>query len=462
MTSSRYTKFLLLVAGLGGLLYGIDFGVIAVSMPYIKALRYYTDAQVSWIVGAVMFGGILASATAGWLCDRFGRKKMIIFGTSLFLLAVPVICFSGRSLAVMLTGRTLQGMSAGYMAVVMPMYLTECLPPDVRGRGTGVFQMLLCIGHVVSAIVGVAIAQFLGASDSAVADATKDFAWRLNFWWSLLPVGILFVGAFWLKESPVWIEKVKKLRGCGVEKFVQNSPGGAVSTSQHLNSSTSQHLNSSTLFQRKYVIPFLLAVLVLTFNKTIGMSSIIAYSVSLFQKAGLSGSLANVGDFVLKSTNLVMTLVAITLVDRKGRTWLLKVGTGGLTLGLLSIGLFYFAIERGWMTASPTSGFLTLVAFMLMQSFYAIGPGICVWLVLSELMPTRIRANGMAIALFANQFVAWGLASSFFPMTNAWGYGAVFFLFAASGVLYFVTVLFIPETKGKSLDEIENLWSKEK
>ena len=453
MENSRYTRFLLLIAGLGGLLYGIDFGVIAVSMPYIKALKYYTDAQVSWIVGAVMFGGILASATAGGLCDRFGRKRMIVFGTSLFLLAVPVICFSGRSLAVMLAGRTLQGMSAGYMAVVMPMYLAECLPADVRGRGTGIFQMLLCIGHVVSALVGVAIARFLGASDSAVADATKDFAWRLNFWWSLLPVGILFIGSFWLKESPVWLEKVQKFRRFG--KF-----GGLNSSQTSQTFQTSQ--TSQTLFQRKYVIPFLLAVLVLTFNKTIGMSSIIAYSVSLFQKAGLSGSLANVGDLVLKSTNLVMTLVAIALVDRKGRTWMLKVGTGGLTLGLLAIGLFYFAIEHGWMTASPVSGVLTLAAFMLMQSFYAIGPGICVWLVLSELMPTRIRANGMAIALFSNQFVAWGLASSFFPMTNAWGYGTVFFLFAATGVLYFLTVLFIPETKGKSLEEIERLWSKER
>ena len=445
-------RFLLIIAGLGGLLYGIDFGVIAVSMPYIKALKYYTDAQVSWIVGAVMFGGILASATAGGLCDRFGRKKMIAFGTSLFLLAVPIICFSGRSLAVMLAGRTLQGMSAGYMAVVMPMYLTECLPADMRGRGTGIFQLLLCIGHVVSALVGVAIARFLGASDSAVADATKDFAWRLNFWWTLLPVGILFVGSFWLKESPVWIEKVRgkreEVRGKRLEGRGMRDEGRKVEV--------------STLLQRKYVIPFLLAVLVLTFNKTIGMSSIIAYSVSLFQRAGLSGALANVGDLVLKTTNLVMTLVAIALVDRKGRTWMLKVGTGGLALGLLSIGALYFAIEHGWMSASPASGFFTLAAFMLMQSFYAIGPGICVWLVLSELMPTRIRANGMAIALFVNQFVAWGLASSFFPMVNTIGYGVSFFLFAAPGVLYCVTVCFITETKGKSLEELESLFEKKR
>ena len=433
------------MAGLGGLLYGIDFGVIAVSMPYIKALHIYTDAQVSWIVGAVMFGGIIASATAGWLCDRFGRKKMIVVGAGFFLVAIPVVCFSGASLAVMLTGRVLQGMSAGYMAVVMPMYLTETLPADARGRGTGIFQLFLGIGLVSAALVGVLISRVLGASDSDVADSVKGFAWRLNFWWTLLPVALLFFGAFWLKESPVWVEKV--------QKFGKFGKSGTLATSQ-----TSQ--TSQTLLQRKYVIPFVLAVLVLTFNKTIGMSSIVAYAVSLFQRAGLSGSLANVGDLALKTTNLVMTVVAVSLIDRKGRTWLLKIGTAGLSVGLGVIGVLYLVIEKGWLAASPVSGFITLGAFIAMQVFYSLGPGICVWLVLSELMPTRIRANGMAIALFANQFVAWGLASSFFPMVNTLGYGGTFFLFAATGVLYFITACFIPETKGKSLDELETLFER--
>ena len=443
-------RFLLIIAGLGGLLYGIDFGVIAVSMPYIKALKYYTDAQVSWIVGAVMFGGIVASATAGWLCDRFGRKRMIIVGAGFFLVAIPIVCLSGTSLAVMLTGRILQGMSAGYMAVVMPMYLAETLPADVRGRGTGIFQLFLGIGLVTAALVGVLISHVFGASDSAVADSVKGFAWRLNFWWTLLPVGILFVGSFWLKESPVWLEKVQGLR----LKVASPNDGASNLKPETLN------LKLETLFQRKYVIPFLLAVLVLTFNKTIGMSSIVAYAVSLFQRAGLSGSLANVGDLALKTTNLIMTVVAVSLVDRKGRTWLLKLGTAGLSAGLGVIGVMYLLIEKGWLAASPVSGFITLAAFLAMQVFYALGPGICVWLVLSELMPTRIRANGMAIALFVNQFVAWGLASSFFPMVNAIGYGVSFFLFAATGVLYFITACFIPETKGKSLEELESLFEK--
>ena len=434
-------RFLLAVGGLGGLLYGIDFGVIAVSMPYIKALKIYTDAEVSWIVGAVMFGGILASATAGVLCDRLGRKKMISSAAVLFLAAVPVVCFSGESLAMMLTGRILQGMSAGYMAVVMPMYLAESLPPEIRGRGTGIFQLLLGIGLVSAALAGIIISWIYGAADAAadvVSNESKSIAWRVNFWWSTIPVAVLFVSSLFLKESPVWL----KMRGAspkGEARTVTSSEGG-------------------TLLRRKYVIPFVLAVLVLTFNKTIGMGSIVAYAVTLFQKAGLSGTLGNVGDLALKVTNLLMTVVAVALVDKKGRTWLLKVGTAGLTVGLFAIGALFLAIEKGVLSATPLTGFVTLGAFLAMQTFYSIGPGICVWLVLSELMPARIRANGMAIALFVNQLTAWGLASTFFPMVNAWGYGPVFFGSAVTGIFYFVTVLFIPETKGRTLEEIENLF----
>ena len=437
MSARAKTWFLLAVGGLGGLLYGIDFGVIAVSMPYIKVLKIYSDAEVSWIVGGVMFGGIIASATAGVLCDRLGRKPMISAAAAIFLVAIPVVCLSGTSLAVMLTGRVLQGMSAGYMAVVMPMYLAETLPPDLRGRGTGIFQLFLGIGLVMAAAVGILISAVYGAADSGAADAAKSLAWRVNFWWTMAPVALLFACSLRLEESPAWRRRPQP-----------QAPGPQLPTS------------SAPLLSRRYVVPFALAVLVLTFNKTIGMSSIVAYAVSLFQKAGLSGALANVGDLSLKGTNLVVTLLAVALVDRKGRTWLLKVGTAGLTAGLFLIGGLFMAIERGWMPASPVSGFVTLVAFLAMQAFYSLGPGICVWLVLSELMPARIRANGMAIALFANQFVAWGLASSFFPMVNAWGYGPVFFGFAVSGALYFLTVLFIPETKGLSLDAIEHLFDR--
>ena len=433
------------MAGLGGLLYGIDFGAIAAAMPYIRELKLFSDAHLSWIVGAVMFGGILATLTAGVLCDALGRKKVIAGASALFLVAIPVVCLSGGSLWTMMAGRVLQGMSAGYMSIVMPMYLTETLPADIRGRGTGVFQFCLWCGLVGAALVGLLVSGWLGAADAqGIAAETKDLAWKVNFWWTMLPVVVLFAGSLFLPESPIWLERSKaktKVRGEGGESIA------------------SAH-TARTLFQRKYVIPFLLAVAVLTLNKTMGMSSVTSYAVVIFQKAGFTGSLGNVGDLAIKLVSMVTTLLAASLVDRKGRTWLLQVGTSGMTIGLFAIGLVFFAIEKCGVAATPVTGIVCLAAFFVMEFFYSLGPGICVWLVLSELMPMRIRANGMAIAMFMNQFVAWGLASSFLPWVNAWGWYTMFFFFAANGVLYFLIACLIPETKGKSLEELEHLFEK--
>ena len=192
------------------------------------------------------------------------------------------------------------------------------------------------------------------------------------------------------------------------------------------------------------------------------MSSITSYSVMIFDKAGFGGSLANAGDCIIKLTNLVVTVFAASLMDRKGRTVMLKIGTSGMAVGMELIGLVFLAIERFGVAANSFTGILCLAAFFMMQTFYALGPGICVWLVLSELMPSRIRANGMAIALFLNQFVAWGLASSFLPWVNAWGWHSMFFFFAANGVLYFLVSCLIPETKGKTLEELEHLFEMKK
>ena len=441
MSINMHIRLLLTVAGLGGMLYGIDFGVIAAAEPYMKAMGIYSDSKISHIVGAVLLGGLVSSITSGWLCDFFGRKKTIVLSSAMFLAAIPAVSLSLGCYPALFAGRVLQGMSAGYMAVAMPMYLAEVLPPDIRGRGTGVFQFFLGFGLVIAAGVGCLIATWYGASDTADA-AGRVAAWGANFWWTMVPIAVLLILSLRLPESPVWLEK--KL----------SHPASPVS---HSSSPVSHH---SSLLSRRYVVPFLLAVLVLTFNKTTGMSSFTSYLVTILHEAGFEGIFANWGQLVVKLTNMLVTIAAAALVDRKGRTWLLKVGTGGMTIGLASIGTVFLAIEQFGMEANNFTGLMTLFAFFFMQVFYALGPGICVWLVLSELMPSRIRANGMAIALFMNQLVAWGLASWFRPWVAEWGWASMFYFFAINGVLYFITVCFIPETKGKKLEELEHLFER--
>ena len=282
-------RYLLAIAGLGGLLYGIDFGVIAAASPYIKALRLFSDAELSWIVGAVLFGGIVSSLTAGMLAERFGRKRMIVASAALFLVAIPTVCLSEKSLLPMLFGRVLQGVSAGYMAVVMPMYLTETLPPEIRGRGTGVFQFCLGLGLVAAAATGFVVARLYGAADApaeVVADAAKSAAWKMNFWWTLAPVAALFLGSLRLPESPVWIEKSLKFKVESLKLKVAGSRSDNATSNLELQTSDLQ-----SLLARRYVVPFLLAVAVLTLNKTTGMSSVTSYSVMIFQKAGFAGTL---------------------------------------------------------------------------------------------------------------------------------------------------------------------------
>ena len=427
---------ILTFGGLGGLICGIDFGIIAVAVPYIRSLRLYSDTQIGWIVGGVLFGGILASACGGFLCDRLGRRAVIRLAAGCFLASIPIICLSGVSFPLIMSGRVLQGLSCGFLSVAMPMYLAETLPPERRGKGTAIFQLFLGIGLVLAALAGVVLAKTLGAADSEpslVPDAAKSLAWRLNFWWTLLPAVCLAVSSLMVPES-------------------------------RLQSQNSQlkTLNSQlqTLLRRRYVVPFLLALAVLTLNKLIGFGCIVPYAVVLFQKAGLSGALGNCGDLAFKVVNLSVTLLVVGLVDRKGRTFLLRIGTAGLSVALAAIGVLFLTLERGWLQPSVVVGSAMLAAFLALVFFYSFGPGVCVWLVLSELMPTRIRANGMSIALFSNQFVAWGLASAFLPLANACGFGALFLCFALFGILYFVTVLFIPETKGKTLEEIETLFDR--
>lgn len=439
----RYVMYLMSMAGLGGLLYGIDVGAIASALPYIKALRYFTDAKLSTVVGAVLFGSVIGSLPAGVFAEWLGRKKAILIGAVVFLASIPMIVFSNGNYGVMVAGRFVQGASAGLLGVVIPMYLAECLPPESRGKGTGLFQLFLTIGLVFMALVGVGVTKFFGAADAAeVAASAKVTAWKTVFWLSAIPGVVFLFGIFGLRESPTWLKRrADKAAGLVEEKKEE------------------ANVVRDSLLQKKYVYPFCLAVVVLACTQATGINSVLNYSVDIFNKSGLPGIVGNYADTAIKIVNLVMTILAVSLVDRKGRTFLLKMGTLGIIVGLCGVGGSFFCIEHGICEASQVTGWATAISFMVFIGFFASGPGVCVWLALSELMPARIRANGMAIALLINQGVSTTIASVFYPWVNKVGYAWVFFTLALFTVVYFVTAaFFMPETKGKTLEEIEEFF----
>ena len=542
----RYAKYLLVMAGLGGLIYGIDVGVIAAALPYIRNTSNYSAVQLGFVVGAVLWGSVLSSLFAGSLAELFGRKKIIIASAFCFFISIPVICLSGLtdggSFILLTVGRTLQGASAGLVGVVIPMYLAECLDSDSRGKGTGMFQLLLTIGLAFAAVIGLVVTGLVGDSDKVVkakalennvivyeqkvdenqelvwADADKkvpvyvmdekgqqkpkldkdgnkiadldkvDFAmikswvkpeqlkgwamaWQIIFLCSAVPGLILFLGAFGLKESPRWLYKNNRKaealaslaanNGDEKAKIILDEMIAADKAAEEEKAAVAAASQGDTLFQRKYVYPFCLAVVTLACNQTTGINSVLNYTVDIFKATGMEGVFANFSDLAIKLVNVFMTIVACALVDKKGRKFLLKLGTSGIILGLCGVATMFLLITKGVVTASMTTGVISTAFFFMFIAFYAVGPGVCVWLALSELMPTRIRATGMSIAMIINQGVSATIATIFPAWKDAWGFPAVFYTLAGFTVVYFITAaFFLPETKGKTLEEIEKYFTK--
>ena len=494
-----YARFLLIMAGLGGLLYGVDVGVIAAALPYIERTSTFNQNEIGWIVGMALWGSLPSSMIAGLLAEWFGRKKMIVVSALLFLLSIPVICasgyFEGGNFWMMVAGRAMQGAAAGLFGVIVPMYLAECLDADSRGKGTGMFQLLLTIGLVFVAVIGFAVTSVVGDSVKAVAEkaaangveaaavtfaqikgwiapeqiASWVHAWQMIFLLSCIPGLVLFFGAFKLKESSRWLyrkgrkeEALASLAANNGEEKARVILDEMIAADEAAAAEKAANATATdSLFQKKYVVPFILAVVILACNQTTGINSVLNYTVTIFQKTGMEGAFANISDVAIKIMNCVMTVVACALVDKKGRKFLLKLGTSGIIVGLCGVGSIFLAISKQWVEPSMVTGILATVFFFMFIGFYAVGPGVCVWLALTELMPTRIRANGMAIAMIINQGVSAGIATVFPKWCAATNdNGTVFFVLAGFTVIYFITAaFFLPETKGRTLEEVEKYFT---
>ena len=483
----RYAIYLLVIAGCGGLLFDFGGTIIGPALPYIGpadenpgSLGLFTTAQVSHLSSAVVMCAALACLAAGWLTEKLGRKLMMLISAAIAAFACVPICFcselpsalSGSAYQYFFLGRAMQGIAAGFIGVVVPMYLAECLDANSRGKGAGMFQLLDFIGITFCSVVGLVVVHTIGAADdAAVTVAQKSLAWKTIFWSSAAPAILFFLGALGLKESPRWLFRRGRKEEALAALAANNGEAKAKEILDEMIASDEAEAaekaalqaaaKGDTLFQRKYVLPFCISLAVLICNQAIGFNAIQYFSIPMFMKAGLSQTTANAANFIVWLVPIPITALALWLVDRSGRKTLLKIGTLGMVVALAGVATMFLFIERGM--TGLFAGWATVAGIALFVASFSIGPGVVVWLALSELMPGRIRANGMAIALFVNQMVAFAIADAFLPWQKACGYSVVFYCLAGFAFLYFLTAAFLlPETKGRTLEEIEKMWERKK
>ncbi len=362
-SKSGYNRFLLLVAGLGGLLFGVDVGIISGALPYLEATfkdavtgQTLTAGQLSLIVAAVLLGSVISTLFAGMFADWLGRKTMMIISGLLFVASIPVISLA-QSYDALMFGRLLQGISGGFIGVVIPLYLAECLGASNRGKGTGIFQWMLTLGIVAAAIIGFYYSNHVDTvaqlGDAAKLYAARDAAWRSIFWVSLLP-GILFVvGGFFVAESPRWLYRRGKIDDAHTALLRSRSEAQAeielkemAATIAAENAQSAGMKIKESLLRRKYVIPFLLACVILACNQATGINSIIGYNATILIQAGLGDKHAHFCNFLFTLINFLATIGAVVLVDRKGRKFLLSLGTGGIIVSLVAAGFLFHQTEK--------------------------------------------------------------------------------------------------------------------
>ena len=429
------------MAAVAGVLYGFGVGtVVAVATPYLERTCQFTPVQMSTVVAAAMIASGVTTFLGGPIAELWGRRRSIVWAAFGYALGTPLICFSGGNYALIVCGLAVQGLAMGQHGVVVPLYLAEVLPPAVRGRGAGVFQIFIIGGILLSGLVGLAAAYAFGAADAASTPTeTCALAWKCIFAVVAVPALVLFAMGRFLPESPEWLAKRS------------NAPKKDICRDTEPVSS-----GGGSLLRKRYVVPFLVVVALLSCQQGMGMNSLLGYSVKIFGASGLVGAFANWADLSFKVVMLAMTALSCALVDRKGRRFLLRVGTAGCAIGLVGIVATFFALDHGLVRASAASGVVVTACTTIFVAAYSLGPGVCVWLVMTELLPGRIRAVGLGVALLFDYGISAGLQSVFLPFAQRFGFWPFFAIMALAAIAYFLLATFcIPETKGKTLEEIE-------
>lgn len=454
-----FVFFICLVSAMGGLLFGYDWVVIGGAKPFYEVFFGIADdpAQQAWAMSSAILGCLIGATTAGMLADRYGRKPLLVISAAIFLLsAYTTGAFNEYS--GFIAARFIGGIAIGIASALSPMYIAEVSPAKIRGKLVTLNQMTIVFGILAAQIVNMLIAEPMPADISQVEILNSwngQEGWRWMFWAEAFPAAVFLIMACFIPESPRWLTLVGRIERAemvffkiGGKKYAQENIA-LVRAAERSNESTGLR----SLFSRRYAGVLVLGIIIAVFQQWCGTNVIFNYAQEIFQSAGFP-----IGDMffnivVTGVANVVFTFVAIFTVDRWGRRNLMLFGAIGLGGIYLILGTCYFL---------HVSGIIMVICVVAAIACYAMSLGPITWVLLAELFPNKIRAAAMGVCTFALWTGCFTLTYSF-PLLNA-GLGSygTFWLYAAiclAGFVYLKRRL--PETKGKSLEQLEKELIKE-
>lgn len=453
--NNSYLFAISMVSAMGGLLFGYDWVVIGGAKPFYE--RFFditTSANLqAWAMSSALIGCVFGAVISGVISDKFGRKYPLLLAAILFTISA-----FGTGIAdtynVFILYRIIGGLGIGLASALSPMYIAEVSPSKYRGRLVSLNQMTIVIGILAAQIINILIAEDVpvNATDSFIkASWNGTIGWRWMFWAEVFPAVAFFIFIFFVPESPRWLIKAGKaekaiptLRKIGGESYAQEEMKNIKAT---LNDVT-EKVDFKALSNVKYRKVLIIGVVLAVFQQWCGINTVFNYADEIFTAAGygVSDTLFNI--VITGSVNLIFTLVAMFTVDKWGRKKLMLLGAIGLALTYLLLGsAFYFELK----------GVAVLTLVVLGIGIYAMSLAPITWVILSEIFPNRIRGAAMALATFI-LWIACFILTYTFPLLNK-GFGAAgtFWVYAIICLFGFLFIRKnLPETKGKSLEEIES------
>lgn len=442
-----YVYLISLVAAVGGLLFGFDIAVIAGAIPFITRYFSLTPGQLGMAVSAVALGCMLGAGVAGFVSDRIGRKKVLILAAVLFVVS-SVLTAVPTMLGWFVLARFLSGVAIGFASPVSPVYIAEVAPARIRGRLVTLNQLAITFGMLVAYAIDWLLA---GMGSVEWRDAQ---AWRWMFAAGAAPSLLFLVALFLVPESPRWLVK----RGLvDRARDVLASVGGREHAERELKEiqETVEHEEATLaqMFRRPLIVPMVIGMLIMIFSQATGLQAVTQYCPKLLLELGFKSEASAMLGMVLVGVVLFCSTIPTMFgIDKLGRRPLLLASSLGVAVSLLLFAVeFKFHVFPGWVV-------LAVVLCSIVS--YAIGIGPCSWLIISEIFPTRVRGRATSICTFTNWITDFFILLVF-PKLQEWSQVGTFVLFAVVTLAFMaVLMLLLPETKGKTLEQIEAGWQR--